>query len=209
MKTKASTIRTVGILSICLPFWFAIVYFIMSSIRPEYSHYTKAISELGSVDAPNRWVWNVCGYILPGMIVAMLGFAIATVFQNDKGIRLASVGLIVSGLLMAMSGVFPGDFDNRSSFTMVMHAIGSFGSFIGFLICGFSLPRIMRLHSNWASFVWPSLVLILLSIVTGFLRTGDMPGLGQRLGFACFFFWVGLIGFAMSRNASPQPNKTI
>ena len=201
MITNRPTNRTVGLLAACVPFWFLLFYLCMSSMRPEYSHLTKAISELGSLDAPNRWVWNICGYILPGTIIALLGFGIAEQLKNESGIRLASFGLVVSGVLMVLSGIFPGDFENRTSLTMIMHAIGSLGSFVGFLICGFTLPRILRRSANWRVYAWPSLALVILSIVTGILRTGNAPGLGQRLGFACYFLWVGLIGFALFRNA--------
>jgi hypothetical membrane protein len=179
--------RTTGLLALAMPFWFALVYLCMSSMRPEYSHYTKAISELGSIDAPNRWIWNIGGYVVPGLVVALLGFCIADQLRGSRGIKLASYSLVVSGLLMAMSGVFPGDFDNRTSLTMILHAIGSFGSFVAFLICGFTLPWILRRDPRWRPYAWPSLALVILSIASGFLRTGAAPGIGQRLGFACFF----------------------
>ncbi len=191
----------IGFLAIALPFWFALIYFVMSLARADFSHATKAISELGSVDAPNRWVWNIGGYVIPGAVIALLGTGIRGQFWGEKGVRLASSSLVASGLLMATSGVFPGDFDNRTSFTMIMHAIGSFGSFVAFLICGFSMPWLLRRSLVWRVYAWPSLVLVLLSIATGFLRSGDAPGIGQRLGFACFFAWIGLMGIGLFRNA--------
>ena len=42
------------------------------------------------------------------------------------------------------------------------------------------------------------------SIVTGFLRTGNAPGLGQRFGFACFFLWVALVGYALYRDPAQR-----
>jgi hypothetical protein len=60
----------------------------------------------------------------------------------------------------------------------------------------------MRQAPEWRPFFWPSLALALMSILTGFLRSGNAPGLGQRLGFACFFLWVALIGYALYRNPS-------
>jgi hypothetical protein len=50
------------------PLWFAVVYLALSAARPEYSHLTKAISELGSVDAPRAWVWNIFGYIISPLV---------------------------------------------------------------------------------------------------------------------------------------------
>ena len=197
-----STCRTIAVLAIAVTFWFALVYLVMASVRPDFSHATKAISELGSVDAPNRWIWNICGYIVPGTIVASLGWAFGGHFLDTKSAKLVSYSLIASGLLMAVSGVFPGDFEDRTSFTMIMHAIGSFGSFIFFLVCGFSMPWLLQRFPGWKAYAWPSLALVLLSIATGFLRTGNAPGIGQRLGFACFFLWVGMMGVALLRNVT-------
>jgi hypothetical membrane protein len=196
--------RTTGLLAVFLPFWFALIYFCMSSMRPEFSHYTKAVSELGSVDAPNLWAWNIGGYIIPGLAVAALGFGINDQLRGSRGIKLTSYSLVASGLLMAMSGVFPGDFDNRTSLTMILHAIGSFGSFVAFLLCGFTLPWVLRRNSGWRAYAWPSLALVVLLIATGFLRSGDAPGIGQRLGFLCFFVWIGLIGFGLLRNSESE-----
>lgn len=192
--------RTIALLAIAVPFWFALVYFTMASFRPDFNHATKAISELGSVDAPNRWVWNICGYIIPGTIVASLGLGLGGQFRHTKGAKLVPYSLAASGLLMAVSGVFPGDFEDRTSLTMVMHAIGSIGSFVFFLVCGSSIPWLLRRVPEWKAFAWPSLALVLMSIATGLLRSGSAPGIGQRLGFACFFLWIGMMGFALLQN---------
>ena len=194
------TRRTIGLIATLTPVWFLTVYLVMSSRRPEYSHLTKAISELGSLDAPNLWAWNVLGYILPGLEVALLGVALNRELSGlGKSAGIPTMALAASGLLMAFSGIFPGDFVNRSSLTMVLHTIGSLGSFVVYLIAGFGLPPIFRSRPSWQWVAWPSLVLVIASIVTGFLRTGQAPGLGQRLGFACFFLWIGLVGFALYR----------
>ncbi|MBM3263050.1 MAG: DUF998 domain-containing protein [candidate division Zixibacteria bacterium] len=192
--------RKIGLIAMITPVWFLTVYLVMSSRRPEYSHLTKAISELGSLDAPNLWVWNILGYILPGLAVALLGIGLKRELSGlGKRSVVPTMALTASGLFMAFSGIFPGDFVNRSSLTMILHTIGSLGSFVIFLIAGFGLPPVFRSWPSWHWVAWPSLVLVIASIVTGFLRTGQAPGLGQRLGFACFFLWIGLVGFALYR----------
>ncbi len=193
--------RTIGILAVCIPFWFFLVYGSLASIRPEFSHLHKAVSELGSVDAPYRWIWNVGGYIISGLVIALLGIGLVRNLGTAWSTNVACYSLVFSGLMMVLSGVFPGDFENRTSFTMVMHTIGALGTFIAFLICGFMLPRILLQHPHWKTLAWPSLMLVILSIAVGFLRTGNTPGLGQRLGFACFFAWIGLMGWGLLRNA--------
>ena len=204
---QATINRKIAASAIVVPVWFAVTYLAMSSARPEYRHLTKAISELGSLDAPNAWIWNVCGYIIPGLVIAALGWGVRSRFAHESGAALPSWALIASGLCIALSGVFPGDFEDRTSTTMILHAVGSIGSFVAFLVSAFMLPRVMRRHPGWSRCVWPSLTVAVASICTGFLRTGDAPGLGQRLGFACVFLWVALIGYALYRDPTPVGAK--
>jgi hypothetical protein len=95
--------RKIGLLAMFSPLLFAAVYLTMSSVRREYSHLTKAISELGSLDAPRAWVWNVFGYIIPGLLVALLGLGIRNRFATARGALLPAVALVASGLLMTLA----------------------------------------------------------------------------------------------------------
>jgi hypothetical membrane protein len=196
--------KNIGLIALATPFWFLTIYLIMSSRRPEYSHLTKAISELGSLDAPNRWFWNILGYILPGLAIALLGVGLNRDFAlAGRRASIPSYALVTSGLFLMMSGVFPGDFENRTSTTMILHTVGSLGSFAAFLVAGFWLFMVFRSRESWRWVALPSLALVIASIATGFLRSGAAPGLGQRLGFACVFMWIGLVGYTLIR-----PNST-
>ena len=195
--------RTIGILAAGIPIWFTLLYCSMASMRPEYSHLHKAVSELGSLDAPYGWIWNIGGYIFSGIVISLLGMGLVRNLGTSWGTKIACYSLVLSGLMMVLSGVFPGDFENRTSFTMVMHTIGALGTFLAFLICGFMLPGILRRNRDWRAYAWPSLALVILSIAVGFMRSGNTPGLGQRLGFACFFAWIGLFGWGLLRNTRP------
>lgn len=193
--------KNIGLIALATPFWFVAVYLVMSSRRPEFSHLTKAISELGSLDAPDRWFWNVLGYILPGLAIALLGLGLKWDFaQADRKALIPAMALVASGLFMAMSGVFPGDFEIRTSTTMILHTVGSLGSFVAFLVAGFWLPRVFHACESWRWVAWPSLALVIASILAGFMRSGAAPGLGQRIGFAFFFTWIGLVGYALIRS---------
>ena len=199
--------RTIGWLAILTPIWFGLLYLVMSSLHPDYNHATKAISELGSLDAPNLWVWNIGGFVLPGLVISLLGIGLDRHFRGEQGASWVSWPLIISGLFMAMSGVFPGDFENRTSPTMILHAIGSFGSFIAFLFCGFAAPALLRRHAGWRTYVLPSIAIVVLSIASGFFRTGNAPGLGQRMGFIFFFMWIGFVGVGLIRNSHSVPSS--
>lgn len=180
---------TLGIASVIL-FWLS--YFMMVAQRPEYSFLTKAISELGSVDAPQKWIWNICGYIVPGTLIAIfsIGLYRHTKTGNDSVLPLA--GIFLSGIFMVLAGIFPGDFNNKKSLTMLLHTVGSFGSYLFFLAGAFSYPRIMKKTVFWTPVIKPGLFCVYMTIVFGswvFIFPA-IPAVGQRIVFAFYFLWI-------------------
>ncbi len=82
------TNKTYGKIGILAPILFWTTYIVMSSIRPEYSMLTKAVSELGSVDASNKWIWNIFGYLLTGILITIYGVGLyknIVIEKSSKG----------------------------------------------------------------------------------------------------------------------------
>lgn len=174
------------------PTIFWLTYFIMATQRPEYSFLTKAVSELGSLDAPNKWIWNTLGYILTGLLISIYSYGLYKSISNGHGSKLPLIGFILSGLFMALSGIFPGDFDNRQSTTMLFHTIGSFGSYLFFLIGAFTYPKQMKTTEYWTQSTKPTLIFTWLSILFGSWAFvfPDIPAVGQRIVFMFYFLWI-------------------
>ena len=174
------------------PILFGTTYIIMSLIRPEYSMFTKAISELGSVDASHKWIWNGLGYLLPGILIAVFAYGLYKAIAEDKSGKLPLYGILLSGIFMAISGIFPGDFDDRESTTMLLHTIGSFGSYLFFLLGAFTYPQLMKKTTYWSSAVKPTLVFTFLTIVFGAwpFVFPNIPAFGQRIVFFFYFLWI-------------------
>jgi hypothetical membrane protein len=188
------------------PILFWGIYLPMASWRDDYSIFSKAISELGAVDAPHAWVWNFFGYIIPGLLIAVFSIGLYQNLGSRKGRKLGFLGISMSGLFMALSGVFPGDFENRASFTMIMHVVGSFGSYIFFLIGVFSFARGMKTDPYWKNFVFPGLLLTAVTFAFGAwpFVFPQIPSLGQRVVFLAYFSWISLYAYALAnyRDAS-------
>jgi hypothetical membrane protein len=202
--------KKIGLVAMATPLWFLTVYLAMSAMRPDYRHTDQAISELGSLDAPNLWAWNVLGYILPGLAVALLGIGLRRELAVH-GVRgtIPALALVAAGLLMSLSGAFPANMADFKSLTTLLHTVGSFGCYIAFLIAGFWLPPALRKIDSLRWAATPSLVLVIASIITGVLRFMGMASIGQRITFACFFLWVLLLGWALRRATSPSvPHDT-
>ncbi len=186
------TNKSYGIIGIVTPIVFLTTYIIMSSIRPEYSMFTKAISELGSLDASNKWLWNSFGYVLTGILIAIYAIGLYKNVAVTKSSKLPLYGILLSGVFMIVSGIFPGDFDNRESTTMLLHTVGSFGSYIFFLIGAFTYPKQMRKNEYWKQAIKPTLIFTWLTILFGSWPVifPNMPALGQRITFLFYFLWI-------------------
>lgn len=190
-KANGMTKKDFAIFGMIAPLLFWITYFIMAGARPEYSFYTKAISELGSLDAPHKWVWNILGYGVPGLFISIYAYGLFQSVSN-AGSKLPLIGIMLSGFFMALSGIFPGDFDNKQSVTMLMHTIGSFGSYLFFLIGAFTYPVQMKRRSYWQTVPKLALVFTWLTILFGawpFLFP-TIPAVGQRFVFLFYYGWI-------------------
>ena len=187
-----------------LVFWIS--YFVMSSIRADYFHKYKAVSELGSIGAPNAIFWNVIGFMCVGVLIALFSIGL------HKSVSLSGAGkgkaafffLLGSGLCWVFAGIFPGDFEDKTSLTMTLHAVGSLGSGLLFVLAAYSYIPQMRSSVHWRSAVVPSTTLVILFILSGFLRAGSAPALGQKIGFAIYFVWVAFMAFKLYLSSANQ-----
>lgn len=182
-------------------FIFWTTYLVMSHLRPEYSFTTKAVSELGSLDAPNKWTWNLLGYIVPGILISVYSIGLNKNFAPKNFLRLPFISIFLSGIFMSLSGIFPGDFTNRQSSTMLLHTLGSLGSYVFFLIGAFTFPGQMKRSDYWKSAVAPTLAFTWLTILFGswvFLFP-NYPAVGQRFVFFFYFLWIAYTAFKLLR----------
>jgi hypothetical membrane protein len=201
------TNKSYGIIGIVTPIVFLATYIIMSSIRPEYSMFTKAIIELGSLDASNKWFWNSFGYILTGILISIYAIGLYKNITSTKSSKLPLYGILLSGVFMTVSGIFPGDFDNRQSTTMLLHSVGSFGSYIFFLIGAFTYPKQMRKSEYWKQAIKPTLIFTWLTILFGswaFIFP-NIPALGQRIVFFFYFLWIFYTGIKLFNHRKKSP----
>jgi hypothetical protein len=130
--------------------------------------------------------------MLTGILIAIYAVGLYKNIAVVKSSKIPLYGILLSGIFMTISGVFPGDFDNRYSTTMLLHTIGSFGSYIFFLIGAFSYPKVMNQTDYWKGAKKPTLIFTFLTIVFGswVFIFPNIPALGQRIVFLFFFLWI-------------------
>lgn len=167
-----------------------------------YSHARKAVSELGALGAPAASAFNLLGFVVPGALV--IGLAVAILQRAPR--RTCRTGVVLlglSGLSMALAGVFPVDMGARASLTSTLHLIAASAS--GLLWCsalfwlGPVLRRHLGLHTLGRLTPWFGLFLVAnVAWQAVWQSTGLVyPGWGQRIGFAGYFLWTFSVGVSL------------
>lgn len=201
------TTKQYALLGLLSPIMLWTTYFIMANSRPEYSFKYKAISELGSLDAPNLWTWNVFGYIIPGLLISLFSIGLHQSVLQGKANKLPLYGLFCSGLFMSFSGIFPADMENRNSLTTILHMVGSYGSYISFLMVAFSYPKQWKKDNYWAAAIKPTLIFTWLTILFGtwYIMFPSIPSVGQRLVFLFYFSWIIFTAYKLFKHSDEKP----
>lgn len=195
------TERLAGVAGIgaCVVFWIAL--FAFAAARSDYSHATKAISELGVLGAPHALAWNLIGFIVPGILLAICGAGLASAIDGTKGVLWWL--LVLAGAGFAATGFLPAEMRNGSplmeSPLTVGHIAASFLATIPWAIATFVLVVRAKLRPDWRHLRVLGAVLALVGIFGLLARALPAfeyrPGLGQRTGFAAYFAWYLVMSF--------------
>ena len=196
-----------GILAF-LAFWTAL--FAFAAARSDYSHSTKAISELGVIGAPHALAWNLIGFIVPGVLLACCGAGLATAIDGKRSLLWWL--LVASGLGFAGTGIFPAEMHNGSPLMQspltIGHVLASFVSAFPWMIAAFLLVFRAKHKQDWPHLRVVAVVLALVGILGLFARALPAfeyrPGLGQRAAFLTYFAWYLVMSFYLLRSASTR-----
>jgi hypothetical membrane protein len=198
--------RLIGFIGIGTWVWFWLVSFLLGALRPSYSPIVNTLSELGVRGTSNAILWNVFGFMVTGVLVAVTGRTIArAVNPKPSAARtVATILLVVVGLAVVGQGVMPADMSNgRADVTSpntVAHFICSVLSGLAWIIGVLVLLGPMKRNHDWRGLWIVSLVLVLLTLVASFTLRGLMPdGLAQRTGNAIFCAWYVLMSLKLVR----------
>jgi hypothetical membrane protein len=168
---------------------------VFGAMRPAYSHSVNAVSELGAMGTPNALAWNIIGFIIPGLLLAIAGGAIALSVHAERRRPLAFWLLILSGLGFAGTGVSPAEIEDgialvSSPFTRG-HFIASLIHGLAWLLAVALLLLPMRRNPHWRSLALPSVGLALLTLAASiFLRGTVSDAIVQRVAGGLYFLWI-------------------
>jgi hypothetical membrane protein len=182
-----------------LVFWSSLLGF--AAARADYTHGTKAVSELGAIGVPAGLAFNLLAFVLPGALVAIFGWALAYATNRRVGPWL----LILSGAFLVVAGAAPLDMADLGSVTSRWHLIGAMGSGLlwipALFFCGPVLVHEFGLRA-WGR-ITPFCSIFLLANVAwqAAYQSGAaiLPGWGQRIGFLGYFLWFAVTGYLLWR----------
>lgn len=198
--------RQIGYLGIgaWVLFWTASV--VLGALRPSYSHVANTVSELGAVGTPHAAAWNVLGFIVPGILLAITGAAVArAVIPTPSVLRaVATVLLVLSGVAIAGQGLMPAEMVNGvadvTSASTRAHFVSSLVSGAAWAVAVFLLIAPMKRNPEWRGLWIVSVALLLLVFGASLVLRGNLPdGLAQRIGNAFFCAWFLVMSLRLVR----------
>ena len=186
--------KTTGLFGVTAVVLGTLSIVIMAELRTDgYNHFNKAVSELGSLDAPNKWIFNILGFIIPGILISIFSFKLLKEFRSYPIKSYPFYFLILSGLFLTLAGLFPANMENRTAITTIIHQIGANGGGVFWLLSALTLWWQLKKNHVWkttaiATFLIPFIMILAMSFVHE-----DTPGLGQRIVFSALYLFVFIL----------------
>ena len=189
------------------PVLFAIVILVVGALRPDYSHVTQFISELGENGSAYSDLMNYFGFMCSAGLIML--FAIALLARVDRttlsGLAAILIGLYAIGMFLA--GVYSCDSGclvPEPSREQVLHNLVSFAAFLSLILATVLWGIDMRKDRAWQRFGNYSLVtagLAVVLIVSMIAAAGARAGAGmyQRLFLTTLFLWMAMFAYRLWR----------
>lgn len=202
--------KTNGVIGIGAVALGTLTIIVMAALRTDdYNHLHKAVSELGSLDAPNKFLFNILGFIIPGILISIFSFNLLKDFRRFPTKSYPFYFLFVSGLFLSLAGIFPADLENRKSMTTIIHTIGAQGSGIFWLLCALTLWWQLKKNKVWKSPAIISFTIPFIMILAMGFVSETTPGLSQRIVFIAMYLYIFILAGKQMLVANNTSQKNI
>ncbi len=189
------------------PVLFSLVVLYSATLRPEYSHITNFISELGASGTSHASLMNYGGFLPGGILLAGFGLSLRRFLPPSRSTLAASFLTTVFGVGIALSGLIscdPGCPQVGGTTENFIHDKIAPVSFLCLIAATAILSVQFRSLPTWRSLsvysgVTSLVAFLLLVTLVGSLETRDLTGLWQRLMLGTFFLWTAVVGLRAFR----------
>ena len=193
----------------CAPLAFLVAVVVTAYQRPEYSHYTQFISELGEATGTGAWIMNVFGFgafgVLSAIFFASRYVAVANSRFPTAG-RIAIALSLVFSLGILGAGVFSCDqscMPEHATRNQILHNVASVVLplfIITIPVWVYHLESLSRAPRFW----WYTRVTTIVAALSFVLMLGaaeDRAGLGmyQRFLVGSLWLWIGVFAWRVYR----------
>jgi hypothetical membrane protein len=173
--------------------WAGVIIF-AGTLRPEFSHVTQYISELGERTSTTELLMRYGAFVPTGLMHVTFAAYLFVAFRKQPLAAAAAMLLAINGVARIAAGMFPcevGCTVPRVLLSEKLHHLAAgigFFSFIGAVVVwGIFFRRVQGLRSLSAySLTTGCLGLLFLAFMTG----GGPAGLYERLSSGVLSFWV-------------------
>jgi hypothetical membrane protein len=181
--------------------WFFACLFGLAALQPEYSHLTKAVSELGAFGAPYAVIWNTLGFFFTGGVIFFFGIGLRELLARRHVRSTGGWSVIALGITFAATAI-PADFELRlQSPWTIAHAVFVLLGPVAFIwaacVWPLALARLGASRNSIIACIGTGLLIVPAFASNAFLE--QTPGVGQRLGFAVMFLWCWALSNATTQ----------
>ena len=177
--------------------WAAAIIF-CGSLRPEYSHLTQYVSELGERGSTTEQMIRYAGFVPTGLMHVAFAAMLYVAFKGERLAGVAATLLAINGLARIGAGIFPCELGCAGPRILLSQKLHSFSSGVGFfaligasVLWGVILRRCARLRRLGAySVVSGVLGLLFLALMLWSAERRTATGLYERLSTGVLSLWV-------------------
>ncbi len=193
------------------PVLFTSVVTLCAALRPEYSHVTQFMSELGESTGPHAALMNFLGFIPSGLFLAAFGVSLASLRPHTRLSFAATALITVFGLGIVGAGVYscdPGCPRQGLSSEATVHQVVSIIAFIagvfGIALWAYQFRELPAWQSLWRySAATSAAALVLLLILNASVESRAFTGVWQRLFLLTLYVWCAVVGHRVFRSLAP------
>jgi len=195
---NATLYKAGNLCGLLAPLWWASAIIFCGSLRPEYSHFTQYISELGERGSSTEFIMRYAGFLPTGLMHMAFAVCLYVAFRRGRLAMIAATLLAINGLARIGAGLFPCEPGCVGPNRLLSQQLHSLSAGIGFfaligasVIWGIILRRYRSLRGLGLYSVGcgtAGLVFLLLMVWNAELRAGT--GLYERLSSGVLSLWV-------------------
>jgi hypothetical membrane protein len=208
---KEYPVRTLALGGVAGPVLFTSVVILCAALRPEYSHLTQFMSELGESGGPHASLMNFLGFIPSGLLLAGFGVSLAFLRPSTAFSLAAATLIAIFGLGITAAGAYscdPGCPREGISFEATVHRVVSVIAFIAGIVGTALWAYRFRGLPAWRSLrhysaVTSAAALVLLLVLNASVESRAYSGLWQRLFLATLYVWCAVVGLRLFGSSTP------